>query len=294
MRPSQLAVTSVLLSMLVLGGCATEPFANGLHRFQGRDYLLHVPASRKKVSPLVLVMHGYGGDATWMRDELGWVELADAEGFAVCFPNGTLDRNGRRFWNVGYAMHEGSHVDDVAYLVQLVGHLQSDHALDPAATFASGFSNGADMTYLLACEAPETFHAIGPVAGTMMDDLFRTATPSLPRSVIAFNGARDRITRTEGDMANLDGWGAYRSTSDVIAFWTSLDDLPNHERRVLPALDGGPDPGGIEFDRYWSPEHRREIRSYLLMDGGHDWPVTADGGGLDATSLIWEFFDRES
>ena len=293
MRLFGLVVTSIFLSMLVLGGCATEPSGSGLHRFQGRDYLLHVPASREKASPLVLVMHGYGGDAMWMRDELGWVELADAEGFVVCFPNGTLDRDGRRFWNVGYAMHEDSRIDDVDYLVELACHLQTVHALDPGATFASGFSNGADMSFLLACKAPETFHAIGPVAGTMMDALYRTATPSLPRSVIAFNGVRDRITRTDGDMDDVDGWGAYRSTSEVIAFWTGLDDLPNHERRVLAAPDGASDPGGIELDRYWSPRHRREVRSYLLMDGGHDWPLATDGGGLDATSLIWEFFDRQ-
>ena len=69
--------------------------------------------------PLVIVMHGYGGDANSIRNYSEMNQFADQYGFAVCYPRGTVDDGGNRFWNVGYAFHPNETVDDVSYLTQL-------------------------------------------------------------------------------------------------------------------------------------------------------------------------------
>ena len=271
-----------------LSGCFQTSDLGDIHQHQGRSYRLHVP-SESSHAPLVIVMHGYGGSAEWMEKQLGWIKLADQEGFAVCFPNGTIDDTGRQFWNVGYAMHEQSAVDDVAYVVSLVQRLRAMDSIHPNLAYATGFSNGADMSYLLACEAPETFAAIGPVAGTMMDSLYFQSSPVSPCSVIAFSGTHDEITRFDGDPENRDGWGAYRSVPEVIDFWVEANQLTEFEQVTLSDSTASENPG-LELDRYWSTNRSVEVRFYRITGGGHDWPIPSETYPVDATRMIWDFF----
>ena len=103
----------------------------------------------------------------------GMNTIADEYGFAVCYPNGTIDQSGNRFWNVGYNMHQNETVDDVDFLSLLAQHLQEEYHLSSQNTFSSGMSNGGDISYMLACQAPDIFSAIAPVAGCMMTWIYR-------------------------------------------------------------------------------------------------------------------------
>ena len=288
MPKTRRVLSLVLLISLGLSACNHESGGDFVHRHQGRSYRLHVPSAVEQ-APLVVVMHGYGGDGEWMKTHLGWVELAEEQGFAVCFPDGTLDESGRRFWNVGYAMHDQSTVDDTAYLVDLVEVLRARHGLHPEWAYATGFSNGADMSYLLACKAAGTFQAIGPVAGTMMDSLYFQSRPDRPCSVIAFNGIDDEITRFDGDPDDRDGWGPYRSVPEVTDFWVQANHLTEFEGIRVLDPPGSRD-SGFELDRHWRADSPVEVRSYRILGGGHEWPTSSDGHSLDATRIIWEFF----
>ena len=288
-----------MLSLLVLPvACSTpgrqECLQTGRHLHKGREYLLVRPSPLPVDAPLLVVLHGYGGDAAWMLENLGWEELAEGERFVACFPDGTVDQHGRRFWNVGYRMHEHSEVDDVSYLVGLAAHLRSELDLDFDSVFVTGFSNGGDMCYVLGCRAPGTFRAIGPVCGTMMDSLYFESSPDCDLSVIAVNGREDLITLFDGDPENRHGWGSYRSVPEVIDFWTANEECTGSRELVKAETDTiGPidDPLHITRHRHWSEDRRREIQSIVLHGGGHQWP-TASESGLDATSSIWKFFSR--
>lgn len=274
-----------------VGGCATPEPGPGVLEHDGlpRSYHLHAPRDRPASAPLVMVLHGYGGTGDDMRTRYGWVELADREGFAVCFPEGTRDDRGRTFWNVGYEPHLGSEVDDTGFIVALVGHLQERHGLDAERTFATGLSNGGDLSIQLAARSPGTFAAIGPVVGTMMDDLYRACDPSIPTPMIAFNGTDDGITRFDGDLRNADGWGAYRSTPEVIELWSGLLGTTEVETVRLP--DRAPQDGSVvEFERHHGADHGGELHFYRIVGGGHDWPGAHGNRDVDATVLIWSFF----
>ena len=89
------------------------------HEGLNRQYIYYEPSNLNENTPLVFVMHGFTGDANSMRNYSEMNQFADQYGFAVCYPRGTLDSNGDRFWNVGYAFHQSETVNDVGFLTEL-------------------------------------------------------------------------------------------------------------------------------------------------------------------------------
>ena len=63
-----------------------------------RSYQMHVPARKaSQALPLVLVLHGGGGDGTGMQSLTGMDSSADAAGFIVVYPDG-WQKMGRWSW----------------------------------------------------------------------------------------------------------------------------------------------------------------------------------------------------
>ena len=52
----------------------------------GRDYWLYTPQNLTENPALVVVMHGYSGDAQTIMSYSGMNELADTHGFIVAYP----------------------------------------------------------------------------------------------------------------------------------------------------------------------------------------------------------------
>src|SRR5580704_8834959 len=119
---------------------------------QGRTYLLHLPPiyDGKRSLPLVIVLHGGGGNAPGAARMTGFSEKADKEGFVVAYPNGSGRlRNRLLTWNsgncCGYALDNS--VDDVGFIRALIDALEKTRAIDPTRVYATGMSNGGMMTY---------------------------------------------------------------------------------------------------------------------------------------------------
>jgi len=258
-----------------------------------RQYRIHIPDGLVGTSPLVVVLHGYGGSGNGMLNNYGWVQLANERGFVVASPSGTRDQWNSRFWDVGYDFHAGLNIDDDGFLVALATHLQELHGLDPERTYVSGFSNGADMCYQLACREPETFKAFAPIIGTMMDTLYTSCDPSITRPILAMNSTDDTITLYDGDMDNSDGWGAYRPVPEVIALWADILDVPEMERIDLPDTNPG-DGTTVQLDKYRSSANELELWFYLVEGGDHDWPGQSGNMDIDATLEAWRFMDASS
>ena len=94
-----------------------------------RQYIYYEPTELNEQLPLVFVMHGFTGDANDIKNYSKMNDFADQYGFAVCYPRGTVDSGGNRFWNVGYAFHQNETVNDVGFLTELAVYLQDTHAL---------------------------------------------------------------------------------------------------------------------------------------------------------------------
>ena len=147
--------TGLIISALIIAACSTSDTSAQNITFEhdglNRQYRIHTPPETSPSSPLVIVLHGYGGNNNDMLNNYGWTQLANQEGFVVAFPNGTRDQDNQRFWDVDYDFHQGLEVDDEGFLRELAHHLQTEYDLDPDRTFVTGFSNGAEMCFQLAC-----------------------------------------------------------------------------------------------------------------------------------------------
>lgn len=283
---------TILMSVLVV---TTASGQNINFPYDGldRQYRIYIPGNLPDQAPLVLALHGYSGNNNDMMLNYGWVELADERGFVVAFPNGTRDQGNNRFWDVDYDFHQGLDIDDDGFLSALAVHLQGLHGLDPSRTYVTGFSNGAEMCFQLACRESETFMAFAPIVGMMLDSLWNSCDPAIKRPILSLNGTDDDVTLYQGDMNNNGGWGAYHSIPDMMAFWADVLDTPDMERTYLE--DTNPNDGStVRLDVYTSPDHELELWYYLVQGGGHDWPGQWGNMDIDAAVEVWNFFDSRS
>jgi polyhydroxybutyrate depolymerase len=93
-------------------------------------------------------------------------------------------------WNAGACCNPAASlgVDDLGFVSSLLDHLEAELCVDTSAVFAAGMSNGAMLTYRLACEMPDRFAAFAPVSG-VLEQL--PCTPTKPVPLLAVNGLAD-------------------------------------------------------------------------------------------------------
>ncbi len=269
--------------------------ANGSHTLVhgglSRTYLLYQPENLPPGAPLVIAMHGYTGSAEAIQEYSGLNRVADAEGFVVAYPQGTVDDSDEAFFNVGYAFHDGVTVDDVGFIRTLVATLTTDLGLDTEHVFATGLSNGGEMSYMLACQAADVFHAVASVAGVMFESYAESCEPTRAVSVLEIHGTNDSVNWYEGDPEDEGGWGPYWGTQRGIDFWAGFGSLNEHDTSTLPDSDDG-DGSTVVWERYWSADSAEEVWLYRVVGGGHDWPGAWGNMDIESSNVVWEFFSR--
>lgn len=293
-----------------LCGCSTDQgitvkkylWHGGLERV----YWLHIPQNIQPNAPLVLVFHGYTGSAKGVMRYTQLNEIADREGFIVAYPQGTIDSRGETFFNVGYDFNADSLVDDVDYTRQLILKLHRDYALSASKTFATGFSTGGDMSYLLACTSSDVIRAVAPVAGVLMKSIKDRCLHEKAMPIFAIHGTDDDISLYSGDMQNRDGFGAYLDLPATAQFFVSVHGLSNHQATDLLDLDSN-DGSSVVFDRYFTIGNPNQVWYYRILGGTHDWPSAGlrwwnnplawwyfrDGNqDINASEEIWKFFQH--
>jgi len=256
-----------------------------------RQYIYYEPETLNQQMPLVIVMHGYTGDANSIKNYSEMNDFADQYGFAVCYPRGTVDSGGNRFWNVGYAFHQNETVDDVGYLTELTQYLQQTNGLNPDYTFATGMSNGGEMCYMLACQAYDTFKAVAPVAGMILQDILDDcdAAPGIP--VFEIHGSQDGVTPLAGDPDNNDGWGSYPSIADTIDYFVEKNGCTTLVEGSVPNTNTS-DGSFIVSEKYINGVNQNEVWYYKVVGGGHDWPGSGGNMDIEAGEQAWLFFQN--
>ncbi len=267
-------LATLLAVALIVGGCSVgndeslpSGFVDGtsLHTLNARSYRLYKPAGLPSAAPLVVVLHGYSGSARQVERDYRWDGLADSGKFVVAYPDGI-----GRSWNVGGESCCGRSgrdgVDDVDFIRAAVAEIAENVGIDPARVFAAGMSNGAIMSYTLACTT-DLFAAIGPVAGTQL----HPCPSPRPTSVMEIHGTADRLVPYGGGQ----GFSVINGPSvpEVNAFWRAVD------RCGAPTLTNS---GPVTTSTAQCPD-RRGVVLVTVDQGGHDWPSFA-------TRALWDFF----
>src|SRR4030043_256365 len=86
----------------------------------------------------------------------------DKEGFIIVYPQGV-----GRHWNDGRkGANDRAHkenIDDVGFISLLIDRLVTEWNINPARIYVTGISNGAGMSFMLACHLSKKITAIAPV-----------------------------------------------------------------------------------------------------------------------------------
>ncbi len=175
-------------------------------------------------TPLIVSLHGYGGNSA---DHAAYVPLhqrVNKDGFALLLPNGTLDAQGNRFWNPTDRCCESGKTgeDDVAYLTGLVEEARKVREFGPVYFF--GYSNGGFMSYHMACKGLPGLRAVASLAGTSyVED--SSCDGAHPVSVLHVHGTSDSVILFEGARSEPDPKGDgdpafYAGAEEMVARWS--------------------------------------------------------------------------
>jgi len=266
-----------------------------------RTYVIRVPHGldpRRGRVPLVVVLHGGGGNARNAEAMTGFTGKAAREGFIVVYPEGTGRFKGRLLtWNAGHccghAMERRS--DDVGFIGALLDRLVATHPIDPKRIYVTGMSNGGMMTHRLGIELSHRFAAIAPVVATLFGD---ERAPAHPVSALILNGMADLSVPHLGGAPGGRFPDAWEGTPALPAlaqasFWADANGCENTPERH--------DRGPFVLTRYRCPGGK-DVELYLVRDNGHAWPGGKAGSrrgdtpspSPDATDLIWAFFEAHT
>jgi polyhydroxybutyrate depolymerase len=233
-----------------------------------RTYRLFVPPGydgRQRL-PLVLDLHGSGGNAAGQARNSGLEILSATERFIVA----TLDAEAGR-WNVPV---QSSRADDVAYVTDVIADVGARVCIDETRVYATGFSGGGRMSSLLACRLGSRLAAIAPVSG------LRFPGPCTGRGipVLTFHGLADAQNPYDGQAS---GRGAewLESVPDALASWAQHDSCKGN------AIVEDP-PGPLSTMRYEGCANGTEVRMIRIDGLGHTWTKTE----IDTTAVMWQFF----
>ena len=275
-----------------------------------RRYIVHVPSGYdgKKAMPVVIMFHGGGGTARGAMRETGWAQKADREGFLAVFPEAMppdptkpsrFGTNGQS-WNDGSGrFHSGERdIADIAFVGAMLDDLEARFAVDKRRVYATGFSNGAAMTFRVGAELAGRVAAIAPFAGTMW---VKPAKLEQPVSLYVISGDADPLNPLEGGLPRFATGmhvrtGTPRSKPplrDAVAAWAAALGC-NAEPRQMSA------PSGVTTLVHGGGREGAEVRFTVIQGHGHIWPggknqlpermVGNPSDAFNATDAIWEFF----
>ncbi|GAA3583433.1 alpha/beta hydrolase family esterase [Kribbella ginsengisoli] len=263
-------------------GCGKQAAPTGDYTVESggltRTYRLHIPDNYKpsKQYPLILVFHGRGktGAQTEAFSDLSKLDAV------VAYPNGVIGDENKQAWQG--APYSAKGVDDVKFTADLLDQLEGKYCVDTRTVYATGKSNGAGFTAILACRMADRFAAIAPVSGAFYIEGTRCA-PSRPVPVLDIHGTGDTTIPYGGD--------GQRDLPDVqtwVRDW-SVRDHCDQDTKVSQLGDD------VLITKYKGCD--ADVVHVAVTDGGHSWPGSDASSGpgyvsqtFEAHELIGDFF----
>ncbi len=280
------------------------------HAGRARSYLVHMPPAARSGEPLPVVVnfHGGGGHAAGHKENSRMDEAADRDGYIAVYPNGIGRlRNRLLTWNAGtccgYSTNQD--VDDVGFVVAMLGDLGDRTPLNRRRVYATGLSNGAMMSYRMAVDASEHVAAIAPVAGAMMTE---DGEPARAVPVMHFHSVDDARALYDGGLGPRFPYTNNRvdhtSVDDTISRWIGYNGC-SAEPEIGDTLEWSAADNEIHTAtrfRYGGCRDGADVTLWKLTGAGHVWPGGAQRFAewllgpstevVDANTLMWEFFAR--
>lgn len=248
---------------------------------QERHYDLVLPAKNQGLLPLVILLHGGGGDPAAIAKGSKLADYAEQRGLAAAFSAG-YDGH----WNDGRQdfdskAHELG-IDDVAFLTELVRDLAAGGPIDPRQVYLAGVSNGGMMALRILCERSDLFAGFGVVAAGLPTAISEGCQVSHPAPLLVMNGTDDPIVPFDGGAVGLrkeKPRGIVLGVEEMLALFAANYGCAGRQEIFIEdtALGDEVTPLLFSYQGCAAP-----IRFFRLEGGGHGWP----GSGRQAPELF--------
>jgi poly(hydroxyalkanoate) depolymerase family esterase len=265
-----------------------------------RGYLQYVPAGLKPGSPVVVVLHGCNQTAAEAMAATRFNALADAQRFAVIYPQQVrsavgsapvVDGNGVGCWNWFLPQHQRRGAGEPAVLAGMAQAATRQLKADRRRVYVEGISAGADMTVILAATYPDVFAAAGSLAGCAFSSCGDGAGTQTHDAM----GPRARVVPLFVENGTADLLNPVAQSQDLVDSWLGADDLADDGAANLsvpktPATDRTTAPQGVPAPG--SGDVCVHNNSFLCVGGAAglaDYPLTVrtwnDSVGVDVLEL---------
>lgn len=189
-----------ILIMILLGGpaVAQEKLCgeDAPCEVAGGTYHLVAPEDWDGETPLpaLIFFHGHRGSGAQVFRSAGLKEDFSDHGYLLIAPDGAI-REGTDYR--AWPAREGAARDDVAFTLAVIDDVARLLPLDRDRVYASGFSAGGSMAWLLACRAGDRLAGMVSVAGALRRPN-PYQCPGLPLPVMQIHGWTDGQVPLEG------------------------------------------------------------------------------------------------
>ena len=110
-------------------------------------------------------------------------------------PQGLTDSSGSTGW-------PNTNGEDIAFTKAMVADVQAKFCVDNTRIFSTGFSYGGIMSDNIACQMPDVFRAVAPIAGMLFSGT--SSCKKLPIAEIFTHGSADTVNDISGNVAVRD------------------------------------------------------------------------------------------
>lgn len=260
----------------------------------GRSYRIDLPA-RVQNAPIILALHGGGGNPAQFAANSGFSRPANTKGYAVIYPAGSArGRLGLLTWNGGYCCGYAAkaRVDDVGFLDAVIADAVGRFGLNGGKVYLTGMSNGSLMAERYAALRAGRVRAVAGVSGTM--DV-RSTRIGRPVPLLHIHGTADPMVPYAGgvgqDSLTKTNWA---SVDQVIEAFVRASAVPlTASAQVIDPADDGM---SVTKTDYTDTKGRVMVRLMTVQGGGHAWVgskrSTKQGGtaAIDANTEVLRFF----
>lgn len=206
----------------------------------GLPYVVYQPTGYDGSQPMLVLLHGagVGRDAT----EAMWHgrELADSDQLLLVIPSAGT-------WNYG---------SDIQFVADLIDQVRIDHGAG-SEVFVAGWSNGSQLSQLVACDQSQAVTGVISFAGQMVAN--RACEPNVDVAVA--------LIHHSGDAVVPIGGGAFGTLSlnDNFALWRQLNGCSDTTNSSEPF----PLEANNDAVTTWAEDCRVPVEMTVLSGGAH-------------------------
>ena len=246
---------------------------------ENREYLIYIPQdynNNNSPMPILFAFHGFGGNNQYFISTADFRSLADQFNFIAVYPQGLVCGGGTT-WNTNPPGGDNKcSQDDIGFFSALLSEISGNYNIDSSKVFLTGYSNGADFSYSMACYQSSLVTAIAPVSGLMpMVDASSECQPSHATSVMIFNGTIDYSRPYNG----IDGY--MMGVDQTVAYWSQYNNTDSSPQTNIV--------GDIENYTYLNGDNDTSVDLFKIVNGDHYWfNLSYNGNSME--ELMWNFF----